>query len=142
ILNEPATAGVSVQIKSATAAVRTIALTNGGPGAARGANSILWNGADDIGHYVGPGNYSISITAAATGSNDWFQTSDDFNTNNYVWEPRGIAVNKNTNSPYYGRIFVANAEAGPRPGSNPGDTVGMQKFNADASTPEDGGFSD
>src|SRR5437762_9776370 len=80
VLNEPATAGVIINIKSSAAIVRSITLTNGSPGAARGANTVVWNGADNTGHYVGAGAYSISITAAAAGSNDWWQTSDDFNT--------------------------------------------------------------
>jgi len=142
ILNEVATAGLRIDINSGASSVRTITLTNGAPGTARGTNTILWNGTDNLGQPVAGGSYFISITAAAVGSNSWWQTSDDFNTNNYVYEPRGITVNRNPNSPYYGRIFVSNSQEGPHPESNPGDALGMQKFNADATTPADGGFGD
>ena len=51
----------------------------------------------------------------------------------------GIAVDRNTNSPYYGRVFVGNSSAGP--GSLYGDQVGIQKLNADGSYADEGGFS-
>ena len=51
-----------------------------------------------------------------------------------MFEPSGIAVNKNTNSPYYGRVFVGNAP--------PNDSrAGIYKFNADGSPADEGGFS-
>src|SRR5262249_11242680 len=59
----------------------------------------------------------------------------------YVARPRGIAVNRNTNSIYYGRVFVANGQAGGSPGLIPGDTVGMQKLNADGTAAAEGVFS-
>ena len=82
ILNEVATAGLRIDINSGASSVRTITLTNGAPGTARGTNTILWNGTDNLGQNVAGGTYFISITAAAVGSNSWWQTSDDFNTNN------------------------------------------------------------
>ena len=51
----------------------------------------------------------------------------------HVFEPSGIAVNKNTNSPYYGRVFVGNAP--------PDSGAGICKFNADGSPADEGGFS-
>ena len=141
ILNEPATAGLSIDIVSGATTVRSISVTNGSPGTARGTNTVVWDGKDSSGQNPAPGAYAIRITAAATGYPDWTQTSFDTNAGNYVWEPRGIAVNKNTNSVYYGRVFVANAAPGGNPDSNPGDAVGMQKLNADGSYADDGAFS-
>jgi hypothetical protein len=136
-LNELASAGVTITIQSTNrVTLRTIALTNGAAGTMRGTNRIVWDGKDDNGSNAPTGSYSVSVTAAATGYGDWTQTSDDLNPGNYVYEPRGIAVNRNVGSPYYGRVFVANATAGP---SSP---VGLQKLNADGSYAADGGFSD
>jgi hypothetical protein len=139
LLNEPATT-VSIDIKSGATIARTITITNG-PGTLRGTNTVTWNGKNDSGINVGGGAYSISITAAAAGFGDWMQTSDDFNDGNYVWDPAGISVNKNTNSFYYGRVFVANGSPGPHPGTDPGDAVGIQKLNSDGSPAAEGIFS-
>src|SRR5262245_45204118 len=58
ILNEAATAGVAINIASGATTVRTITLTNGGPGTARGTNRVAWNGTDNLGHPVSGGTYS------------------------------------------------------------------------------------
>jgi hypothetical protein len=141
ILNEAATAGVTINILSNGVVVRTLNLPGGGAGALRGLNSVVWDGKNTGGNYVGVGpGYSVSITASATGYSTWTMITDDNNEGNYVYSPRGIAVNQNTNSPYYGRVFVCNAAAG---GSGkPGDGVGMLKLNADGSYADEGGFSD
>ncbi len=133
ILNEPASAGVTITINSGATILRTINLTNPSPGTLRGTNLVAWDGKDTNGISVGPGTYTISITAATTGYEDWTQISDDANPGNYVWEGRGIAVNKNPASPYYGRVFVANSHGGPNEGFRPGDSVGILKLNADGS---------
>ena len=142
VLNEDATAGVVVEIFYGTNVLRTLNLPPGNPGTLRGANSLLWDGTDDLGSNVVWGTYSVRITAAASGYGGWTQISDDFNAGNHVFEPRGIAVNQNTNSPYYGRVFVGNALEGTDPGRNPGDKIGLQKLNADGSSSEEGIFSD
>jgi len=141
ILNESASAGVKIEIKTGTNTVRTIGITNSSPGTLRGTNMVVWDGKDDSSNNVTSGTYSISVTAAATGYDDWTQISDDANPGNYVWDPRGIAVNKNTNSPYYGRVFVGNAQLGPNPAVKPGSRVGLQKLNADGSPAAEGIFS-
>jgi len=99
---------------------------------------VLWDGKDDSEVDVGQGVYSITITALATGYAEWTPISDDGNVNNYIWAPRGVAVNKSTNSLFYGRIFLANAFSGPNAGVTPGDNVGMLKLNADSSPAEEG----
>src|ERR1041385_980619 len=141
-LNEAASAGVTVEIKLAGTTVRSLFLPAGSAGALKGTNSVTWDGRDDIGHAVYGGLYSVSVTAASTGYGDWTQTSADTNIANQIWEGRGIAVNKNTNSIYYGRIFIGNADNGPNADINPLDKVGIHKVNADGTFAEEGGYSD
>lgn len=141
ILNEDATAGVSINISAGSSVVRTLVFTNGEPGTLRGTNLVEWDGKDCGGNTPGGGTYSVAITAAASGYDKWTQITDDSNPGNYVWEPRGIAVNRNSSSPYYGRVFVGNATPGPNPGNVTGDAVGLQKLNADGSPADEGIFS-
>jgi hypothetical protein len=141
ILNEPATAGVRIDISSGTNIVRSLILSNGVPGTLLGSNSVSWDGKDGTGASVPLGTYSISITAAAAGYGGWTQISNDSNPNKYVYSPGGIAVNRNTNSLYYGRVIVANAYEGINPQFNEGDRLGLQKWNADGSAADEGGFS-
>src|ERR1039458_3520846 len=113
ILNEPASTGVTVKILSGANTVRTISLAGGSAGTTRGTNIVVWDGKNDSKVNVPGGNYAVSITAASPGYGGWTITSDDNNDGNYVWEARGIAVNRNTSSPYYGRVFVGNSSLGP-----------------------------
>src|SRR5215467_8607264 len=136
VLNEPASLGVTVKILFGSTVVRTITITNG-PGTALGTNTVIWDGNNDSSNPVGTGTYSVSVTAASSGYGDWTQISSD--TNNYVWEGRGIAVDRNPSSLYYGRVFVGNADTGP--GFKNGDLLGIQKLNADGSPADEGGFS-
>src|SRR5258708_3216631 len=135
-VKKPATAGVVININQGDATVRTINLTNPAPGTAFGPNIVTWDGKDNDTNDVGPGLYTISIIASATGYNEWTAISDDGDLNNYVWAPRGVAVNKNPASLFYGRVFLANGFTGPA--SSPGDNVGMLKLNADSSPAEEG----
>jgi hypothetical protein len=139
VLNEPASAGVTITVKSGTNVVRTINRSGGTAGALRGANSVIWDGNDNATNSVTAGIYSVEITAAADGFGTWTQISDDATEGNYAaYTPAGIAVNRNTNSPYYGRVFVANASA---LSFVSGVKEGIIKCNADGSTPADGLFS-
>jgi hypothetical protein len=139
-LNEPASSGVTIVVKTAYRTVRTMTYPSG-QGTVAGFNSVIWNGRDDFGQAVPDGIYFVDITAASAGFNDWTQTSDDANPAAYVANGRGIAVNCNSNSLYYGRVYVANAAAGPDPVHNAGDAVGIVIANADGSFADDG-FSD
>jgi hypothetical protein len=142
LLNEPASAGVAVEIRLGQNVVRTLRFEAGHPGALRGTNTVVWDVKDEVDNFVPLGHYSVHITAASTGHGQWTQISDDFEPGNYVYAPRGIAVNRNTNSPYYGRVFVSNGEVGFNPQSEPGDRLGIRKLNADGSFAGDGGFGD
>src|SRR2546427_6640122 len=76
ILNEPATAGITIKILSGTTVVRTISIPSGS-GTSKGSNSVVWDGKDTGGANVPTGSYSASVVAAATGYSDWTQISDD-----------------------------------------------------------------
>ena len=143
ILNEPASSGVIIKVLSGATTVRTISLTAGAAGTLRGLNTVVWDGKDNTGNSVPAGNYSVSITAASSGYPGWTVTTDDNNDGNYSYEARGIAVDRNTNSPYYGRVFVGNSVDNSTNGTSPylGDYVGIQKLNADGSYADEGGFS-
>jgi hypothetical protein len=143
LLNEPASAGVTIKVLSGATTVRTITLAAGGPGTLRGLNTVVWDGKDNTGNNVPQGNYSVSITAASTGYAGWTVTTDDNNDGNYCYYSFGIAVDRNTNSPYYGRVFVGNSVDNSTNGTSPylGDYVGIQKLNADGSYADEGGFS-
>lgn len=133
-LNEPATLGVTVNISSSTN-IRTLTATNDVPGA---VNTIIWDGNDSNGIAAPAANYLVSITAAAAGYTNWTQINSDTNGANYVFDPLGVAVNCNSNSPFYGRVFMDNATTGPNPQSAPGDNVTLLKLNADDTYPIDG----
>ena len=113
ILNEDADNGVDIKIYAVSAgakvipsAIRTITLAS----ATKGANSVEWDGKDTGGTLVAVGDYSIEVTASDNGYTAWTKISDD--TKTAIWSPRGIAVNRNPDSPYFGRIYVTNKDAG------------------------------
>lgn len=141
LLNEPASGGVAIVIKSSDTAVRTITLPGGGVGTTRGSNYIVWNGRDDASNNLSPGSYSLHVTTASVGYGGWTQISNDGEEGNYAFGPTGIAVNQNTNSPYYGRVFIANSRSNSSGIFLPGDALGLLKANADGS-PAEAGFSD
>jgi hypothetical protein len=140
ILNEPASAGVTIQIFAGSTVVRSMAVAAGNPGTLRGTNTVTWDGRNNAGNPVAGGDYSFSITAAATGYPVWTQTTSDTNSGNQVLHASGIAVNQNTNSFYYGRVFVANSPYPPL--GDPLDPLGFYKLNADGSPAEEGMLSD
>jgi FlgD Ig-like domain len=140
VLNENATAGVTIKILSGATAVRTITIPAGSAGTLKGLNNVVWNGKNDSNSNVPVGTYSASITAGATGFSDWTQTSDDSNTNLYVYRSMAMGVVKDTNSPYYGRVFVGNAKVGTNAATVLGDQIGILKYNADGSYADEGGF--
>jgi len=143
LLNEDATAGVTVDLLAGTNLVRSIVLAAGGPGTLRGRNRVVWDGTDNFGAVVPFGAYRVRITAAAAGYSEWTRISLATGLRDYyAWDPVGIAVNCNPDSPAYGRVFVANASEGPNPDFSPGDRVGLLMFNADGSLLPGAGWSD
>jgi hypothetical protein len=125
-LNDAATAGVTVNILQGGTVVASVAGTTN-----KGLNTVSWTPSS-------VGTYSISITAASTGYPTWQQISTL--TSNYVTVyGLGMAVDKNTNSPYYGRIVVGNALSG---ATQHGVTqnCGFYKYNADGTPADEGSF--
>lgn len=127
-LNQPATLGCTVAILNGATPVATIA-----GGTAMGSNCVAWGGTNQSGAPVGSGNYSIRITASATGFTNWTQISVDTNSGMAAFSPGGIDVDKNTNSPYYGRVIVSCNTTGA--GSD-----GLYKMNADGSPADEGWY--
>jgi hypothetical protein len=140
VLNDGASGGVTVNINSSTNVLRSINVAGGSPGALRGTNTVLWDTRDNGGTQVTQGVYSISITAAAIGYTNWTQITPD-TTNYYVFAPRCVAVNVNTNSRYYGRVMIGNAANGPSQATVAGDKDGIIKYNADGSFADEGAYS-
>jgi hypothetical protein len=134
ILNDTATGGVWVRVYSGTNVVQTLSSAAGQAGTNTGLNTAIWSNTPALTEGV----YSVSITAASTGYATWTNITDA-STNYYVNFPTGIAVNQDTNSLYYGRVYVANGYPGP--GNALGDQVGILKYNADGSPADEGGFS-
>jgi len=131
ILNEPASAGVTIKILTAELLVRTINIAGGNPGTTGGLNTVVWDGKNDLNLPVPPGTYFVSITAASTGYTHWTQITTDTNAGNQVNWPSGIAVDLNTNSPYYGRVMIGN-------GGATAGSAGVVKCNADGSFADEG----
>jgi hypothetical protein len=137
-LNQIATLGVTLTILQGTNQVATLA-----GGTNFGLNTVVWGVTNSSGATVSNGAYSLSITAAASGFTNWTQISLDTNAGYYAFDPNGMAVDDNTNSPYYGRVVVgcsyANGTA-----TNPvsGQIIldGIYKMNADGSFADEGGF--
>ncbi len=141
ILNDVAT-NVSVQIYAGTNVAKTFTSAAGQTGTNAGLNTVVWDGTNDGGSAAAVGVYNIRITAAAAGYETWTNITDD-GTNFAVFEPGGLAVNKNTNSPYYGRVFISNCKPGTlnfTNGTNLTMDPGILKCNADGSVAEEGGF--
>lgn len=137
LLNEPASLGATIEFLAGTNMVRSLSLPAGGSGTVRGFNVVSWDtGASPIPN----GTYTLAVIPRSAGYTNWTQiTSDTGDVNTYVNDGRGIAVDRNPTSRYYGRVFVSNATAGPNP-TLPNDMLGILKFNADTGTP-DGGIS-
>jgi hypothetical protein len=135
-LNQAATLGVTVGIWQGS---NQVAAINGGTN--MGLNTVVWGGTNNSGSTLSSGTYSVTVTAAASGFTNWQQISVDTNAGNYAFDPNGMAVDNNTNSPYYGRVVVGCSEEGghnPVTGSNILD--GIYKMNADGSFADEGGF--
>jgi hypothetical protein len=123
--------GVAVQILSGATPACTI-IINSGPGTTRGLNRVVWDGTDGNGNTLLPGNYTVQIIAESSGYLSWTQINQATDPGYSVFWPDGIAVDTSTNSPYYGRIMVANGA--PSSAYQPG----IYKLNADGSYADEG----
>ncbi len=127
LLNENATGGVTVSIlNSSNSVVRTIT-----GGTSTGINQVLWDGKDNSNVNLPAGDYSFRVTSTGDTRSDWALTSTDSVLANFEL-PRGVAVNKNPDSAYYGRVYVSNPRTSPTvAGRQMGD--GLYMLNADLS---------
>ncbi|HEV7925329.1 MAG TPA: FlgD immunoglobulin-like domain containing protein [Verrucomicrobiae bacterium] len=140
ILNEPAAQGVALNISSGSNLVRTLTVANGAQGTLFGSNVVTWNSTDSNGIPVAAGSYEVSVTATGSSRSNWTQISHDSSPGNYTFAARGLSVNNNSNSLYYGRVFIGNAAENPS-GTNAGDQDTIIKLNADGSFAADGSNS-
>jgi hypothetical protein len=132
-LNQAATAGVTVNILQGSTVVATF---EGGTG--MGLNTVSWTPAN-------AGTFSVSITAGAVGFPIWTQISVDTNPGMPANYPLGIDVDKNTNSPYYGRVIMGCASVESNVGENTNipaaaKMVGLYKMNADGTQADEGWY--
>jgi hypothetical protein len=129
-LNQSATAGVTVNILQGSTTVASIT-----GGTSMGLNSVSWT--PNIG-----GTFTVSISAGATGFPVWTQISVDSNPGMPAFYPLGIDVDKNTNSPYYGRVIMGCATRSGTSGVVPpaAQMTGLYKMNADGSQADEGWY--
>jgi len=109
LLNEDADSGVDVKIYSGATLVRTITLAT----ASMGANSVTWDGTDAGGATLPDGDYTFEVTASDDGHTEWTKISDPLKT--VMYSPKGVAVNRNLDSEFFGRVYISNGYAGTSP---------------------------
>ncbi|HUD82506.1 MAG TPA: hypothetical protein VMQ67_03345, partial [Candidatus Saccharimonadales bacterium] len=139
-LNQAATLGVKVAILEGTTNVATI---RGGTN--MGLNTVVWGVTNSSGAVLSTGTFSVSITAAASGFTNWQQISVDTNAGMPAFYPLGIAVDNNSNSPYYGRVVMGCAISGTNATATVplvAEQVGLYKMNADGSQADEGWYGD
>jgi hypothetical protein len=128
-LNQTADLGVTVNVLQGTNLVATLA-----GGTNMGLNAVTWTPSAS-------GTYSVSITAAATGFPTWTQISVDTNAGMPAYAPLGIAVDNNTNSPYYGRVIMGcSKHNGTATSVTNYAQTGLYKMNADGSQADEGWY--
>jgi hypothetical protein len=145
ILNEPATLGTTIRILSGATVVNTISIPSGEAGTLMGLNTVFWGGTNSLGAKLPAGTngipYTVSITPAASGYPMWTQTSIDSSAGMPANYPLGIDVDKNTNSPYYGRVVMGCASTGSNTNTPAASKmIGLFKMNADGSQADEGWF--
>ncbi len=110
-LNEAATS-VNIEIFGplpATTHVRDLAGTTN-----KGLNTVGWDRQDDGGNGTDSGKtYGFKITPSdSVGHASWDLLSNDADTILQHYSPRGVAVNNNVASEYFGRVYVCNHYGG------------------------------
>lgn len=141
ILNESADLGITINILSNATTINSISIPGGSAGSLRGLNTVAWGGTNTSGANVPAGTYSVSIAAAASGFTNWTQTSIDTNSGMPAHYALGIDVNKNTNSPYYGRVVMGCAlHTGTVNVPPDAMKTGLFKMNADGTQADEGWY--
>jgi len=130
-LNEPCTS-VDIQIVGPLPAT-TIATTLVGT-TAFGANTVSWNW--DSGNALPTGSYAVQVVASdALGHSSWTQISNDATSTLQYYGPRGMKVNKNQGSPYFGLTYISQSYNGVTTSSGRPNTKGIYAVYPDGSDP-------
>jgi len=120
--------GVKIEILDITPAViRTVTIAR----QAKGTHVFQWDGRKDDGSRAGNGTYTVRITATDFGYTTWTKTSDDTFVRSKYYSPKGVSVNRNTNSPNFGRIYVSEGAGGPVGAGGRTTTDGIYVMTAD-----------
>jgi len=120
--------GVKIEILDSTPAViRTVTIAR----QAKGTHVFQWDGRKDDGSRAGNGTYTVRITATDFGYTTWTKTSDDTFVRSKYYSPKGVSVNRNTNSPNFGRIYVSEGAGGPVGAGGRTTTDGIYVMTAD-----------
>ena len=127
-LNIDARVGVTVRIYKVGVAT-PVHTANLGP-QSKGVNTYNW---DLTGVETGV-EYYFTVEATDSGFSSWTLISEAENQNLKFFNPRSISVNKNPNSPYFGRVYVMEVVGGTT--TAPADpqrtlTKGVYALNAD-----------
>jgi hypothetical protein len=109
-LNEAATS-VTIEIFAESAPSTPVRTLTGGT--AQGLNTVNWDGTDGS-TQVPDGNYSFRVIADDTvGHTSWEQINDTASDlQQHFYGPRGIAVQTDQTSPYFGTIYVCEGYPG------------------------------
>jgi hypothetical protein len=106
-LNEAASTA-TVEILDGVTVIRTLT-----GGTAKGANVVFWDGQDSSAVDVPDGLYAWRVTAVdSVGHSSWELISDIVPIQTQFYSPRGVAVNKDQTSDYFGTVYVAEWIAG------------------------------
>lgn len=117
-------------IDAATSAVVYTFPTITGVNATKGFHSgvVTWNGEASGGGTVTPGNYKIRATVVSdmsgTSLRPLWEKPIPGDPDSGGWQIYGIAINRNPDSPFYGRVYVGNYIAGDH-------TKAVHEFNPD-----------
>ena len=106
LLNEDADSGVDVKIYSGASLVRTITLAT----AVKGSHTVTWDGTDAGGATLPDGDYTFEVVASDDGNTAWTKISDPLKT--VMYSPKGVAINRNLESPKFGTVYISNGVAG------------------------------
>ncbi len=124
VLNEGATVGVTMEVWKVGGGM--VYSENLGP-RSQGTHTWAWNGTG----YTPGDQFTVRVSAAATGHGDWTQIVPD-QTSTSFYAPFGLSVNKHASSPNFGRIYVSNSQSATTSFGRP-TTSGVYVLKADAS---------
>ena len=108
-LNENADSGVTIDIVSWEGAQPTVRTLTGPT--TKGKHVVTFDGKDGSGTALPVGQYGVKITASDNGYSLWTQISSSTNAT-CMYSGQDVAINNNSESPAFGRIYISNATTG------------------------------